>query len=280
MGTQVKPLRGGPDACRYLTLGQGEPVPRPFHLRWLLPFVCTTSPAAWWVAFVISWPLAAAGFVLWRLEAGDGFGVAIGGAALLLALPGILGPSAVIPVGVDMPATAVSLVGVWLIELGHPLQVAAGVLVIAVAACIRETSPVWSALWAWSPWPLLALLVVGIRALLAKPGPDPLGSRFDEIAAHPVRSALTAHAGRWRDGWLLVAPWGVCLLGLVGSDWRLWLVLALAYGQLLIATDSVRLYQHAAGPVMAVAAAHVIPLSWLPLAVLVHAVWWRKPERV
>jgi hypothetical protein len=57
-------------------------------------------------------------------------------------------------------------------------------------------------------------------------------------------------------------------------------VLALAYAQLLIATDSVRLYQHAAGPVLAVAAAQVVPVAWLPLAVVVHVVWWQTPERI
>jgi hypothetical protein len=153
-------------------------------------------------------------------------------------------------------------------------------VVIAVAACIRETAPVWSALWLWSPLPLIALCVVACRALIAKPGLDPLGPKFQAIADHPVQAALAAHRDQWRDAWLMVAPWGVCLAGLVSSDWRLWLVLALAYAQLLIATDSVRLYQHAAGPVLAVAAAQVVPVAWLPLAVVVHVVWWQTPERI
>lgn len=276
----MRELRGGPDAARYIALARGERVPRPFHLRWLLPKLCETSPTLWWSVFLGSWPVAAAGFVGWRLAAGDPWQLAVAGACLLLALPGILGPRAVIPVGVDMPATALSLVGVALIEWGHPARVVAGVMVLMVATAIRETSPVWAALWSWSVWPLIALCVVAGRALVAKTGPDPLGPKFDEIAAHPVRAALSAHAGRWRDGWLLVAPWGVCVLALVGSDWRLWLVLALAYGQLLIATDSVRLFQHAAGPVMAAGAVQVVPMSWLPLLVAVHVVWWRKPERV
>ena len=276
----MKPLTGGPDAYRYLTLGSGQPVSRPFHLRWLLPYFCTTSPRAWWTVWALSWPVAAFGFIAWRVTAGDTFAVAVTGAALLLALPGILGPKAVIPVGVDLPATALSLVGVWLIELGHPAHVAAGVAVVGVAATIRETSPVWASLWAWSPWPLIALAVVAARAALAKPGPDPLGPRFEQIAAHPVKAALDAHRGRWRDAWLMVAPWGLCLAGLIGSDWRLWLVLAVAYAQLIVATDSVRLYQHAAGPVMAAAAASVIPSQWLVVAVVAHVVWWRAPERI
>ena len=270
----------GPDAARYLAAAEGLPVSRPFHLRWLLPKVCGTELGAWWFVWCLSWPMLAASAFGWRLAAGDRWEIALAATAFLVALPGILGPSAVIPVGVDLPASALSMLGVFLMELGHPTQVVAGVLVIAVAACIRETAPVWSALWAWSPLPLIALCVVACRALLVKPGADPLGGRFADIAAHPVRSALAAHAGRWRDGWLMVAPWGVCVVGLIGSDWRLWLVLALAYAQLLIATDSVRLFQHAAGPVVAVAAAHVVPLEWLPLAVVLHVVWWFAPERI
>jgi len=270
----------GPDAARYLAAAEGRPVPRPFHLRWLLPKVCGTEFNAWRFVWLASWPLLAGSTIGWRLAAGDRWEIAVAAALFLCALPGILGPAAVIPVGVDLPATAVSMVGVLLIELGHPVQVAAGVAVIAVAACIRETAPIWAALWLWSPLPLIALCVVVCRALIAKPGIDPLGPKFQEIADHPVRAALTAHSGRWRDAWLMVAPWGVCLAALTGLTWPMVAVLVLAYAQLLIATDSVRLYQHAAGPVLAVAAAQVVPVAWLPLAVVVHVVWWQTPERI
>lgn len=270
----------GPDAARYLAAADGRPVPRPFHLRWLLPYFCGTSARAWWLVYGLSWPLAACGMIGWRVTAGDPFGVAVAAAALLIGLPGILGPKVVAPVGVDLPATALSLLGVWLVELGHPAHVVAGVMVVALAAMVKETSPLFAALWCWSPWPLIAFVVVGVRVLVAETGPDPLGPKFDAIAAHPVRAALAAHAGRWRDGWLLVAPWGACLAALVGADWRLGVVLAVAYAQLVVATDSVRLYQHAAGPVMAAAAASVFPVAWLPLVVVLHVVWWRAPERI
>jgi hypothetical protein len=276
----VKPLIGGPDAFRYLTLGAGKPVSRPFHLRWLLPYFCTTSHRAWWTVFLASWPIAAVGVGGWRVTVGDSWSAALAGAALLLALPGILGPRAVIPVGVDLPSTAVALLGVWVFELGHPTQVVAGVLIIGISAAIKESTPVFAALWLWSPLPLIALFVPVCRALLVKPGADPLGERFEHIAAHPVRAALDAHTGRWRDAWVMVAPWGVCLAALVGADWRLLVALGVAYAQLLVATDSVRLYQHAAGPVMAATAASVIPTQYLVLAVALHVVWWRKPERI
>jgi hypothetical protein len=270
----------GPDAARYLLAAQGVPVPKPFHLRWLLPEVCGHNVKHWRSVWLASWPVMAVAMFLWRLGSGDGWQVALAASVLLLALPGILGPSAVIPVGVDLPATALTLVGCALWSLDHVGAQIATVVVIAWAAAIKETAPVFAALWLWSPLPLIALVVVGIRAVIAKPGPDPLGPRFQEIADHPIRSALEAHRHQWRNAWVMVAPWGVCLVALVQPDWRLLVVLGVAYGQLIVATDSVRLYQHAAGPVMAVAAAQTVPVEFLVLACVVHVVWWRLPERI
>lgn len=276
----ARPLTGGPDAHRYIALAGGASVPRPFHLRWLLPHLCGQSPRAWWIVWLGSWPLLAGGMICWQLANGADWRAMLAATALLAALPGILGPSAVIPVGVDLPATVLSLFAAALIDVDDGYRIAAGVIVAAVAATVRETSPIWIALWCWSPFPLIALIVAFIRHATVPTGPDPLGSRFDEIARHPVRAALAAHEGRWRDGWLMVAPWGVCLAALYQPDWRLLVVLGLAYGQLLIATDTVRLVHHAAGPPLAVAAATVIPPGWLLLAVVVHVCWWFKVERV
>lgn len=271
--------RLGPDARRYLAAASGTPVPRPFHLRWLLPYCCGSSLQAWWWVWASSWPVAGAAMFAW-IAPQHGWQIALAAVALLLALPGIVGPNVVIPVGVDLPATAVTLIGVALIAVDDPWRITAGVLVLVGAATIRETAPVWAALWLWSPWPLLALVAPLIAHLVRKQGPDPLGERFQLIADHPVRSALEHHAGRWRDAWLLVAPWGACLAALIGANWQLVVVLIVAYLQLLVATDTVRLIHHAAGPPMAFAAAHVIPIQWLLLVCVVHAVWWRAPERV
>ena len=270
----------GPDAARYLAAADGVPVPRPFHLRVLLPWLLGSDVRAWWVAWVVSWPILIGSMVWWRLAAGDPWQVALAAAALLAGLPGILGPSVVIPVGVDRPATALSLVGVAMLELGSPLQQVGGVAAIALAAGIRETAPAYAAIWAWSLLPLVVLVVPLVLALVRSAGPDPLGPRFQQIADHPIRTSLAAHRGRWRDGWLMVAPWGVCLAALIRPDVQVVVALAVAYGVVLVATDTVRLVQHAAGPVMAVAAAHVVPVEWLLLAVVVHAVWWRTPERI
>lgn len=271
----------GPDAYRYVLAGGGTPMSRPFHLRWLLPKLLGDDLDAWRVVWMVSWPLLAASTFGWRLAAGDDWRIAGAAAALLIALPGILGPTVSIPVQVDLPSTALTMTGVMLLELGHPAQIVAGMAVLAVAASIRETTPVVAALTLWSIWPLALLVVPLVAAVVIKPAEfDPLGERFQYIADHPIRSALEHHTGRWRDGWLMVAPWGVCLAALVGADWRLLVVLAVAYAQLLVATDTVRLVHHVAGPAMAVAAAHVIPVEWLLLAVAAHVVWWRAPERI
>lgn len=266
----------GPDAARYLAVAQGIKVPRPFNLRQLWPVVCGASPTRWWLLWGISWPITAAGFCLWRHTAGDSWPVAVAGAVLLLALPGVLGPGAVIPVGVDLPTLALSMIGCYVFTLNP----GAGCLVFVVAAAGKETAPVWVAMWLWNPLPLVALVVPLVGHVLYRTGPDPLGAKFDHIAKHPISTALAAHRGRWRDGWLMVAPWGATLAALYQPTPQLLVVLVVAYLQLLVATDTVRLYQNAAGPIMAVTAAQIIPYQWLPLACVLHVVWWRIPERI
>lgn len=270
----------GPDAARYLHLAAGGQVPRPFHLRRSLPFFLGADVARWWWVWLASWPVLAAGMVAWRLVEGDRWPVAVAAAVLLVGLPGVLGPGAVIPVGVDLPASALSVWAVVAASTGRPHLIAVGVIVVAWAASVKESAPVWAALWAWCPWLLLGLAVPAVIGLMVKPGVDPLGPRFQQIADHPIRAALAAHAGRWRDAWLMVAPWGVCLAALAAPSWQLAAVLLAAYLQLLVATDTVRLVHHAAGPVMAATAATVLPVQFLVLACVMHVVWWRKPERV
>lgn len=265
----------GPDAARYLIAAQGHPVARPFHLRWLLPAVCKNDIRRWWIVWALSWPLLA-GSVFW-LAADLGWQRAVFAAVLTVGLPGVWGPAAVRPVGVDLPAMAVTALAAACAV--HGLVWAAIVLVV-LAAQIKETAPVWAALWAWNPILLVGLMWVAFNAVVIRSGVDEVTRRepFATIHRHPFRTAIAARKGRWRDGWLWVAPWGVCLAGLYQIDWRLAAVLAVAHLQVLVATDTVRLLHTAAGPAIALAAAAVIPIPWLAVAAVAHLFWYRQPE--
>lgn len=272
--------RLGPDAQRYLAAGDGQKVTRPFHLRWALPALCGTNLRLWWAVWISSWIVLGVSTVGWAFARGLTPAQAILTGGLLLGLPGILGPEVSIPVQVDLPATALTMLGVSLMVTGQPVWMVLGLIVIGCASSVRETAPICAALWLWSPWPLIALIVPAIIALARRPAESTGIAEWDRITDHPFRTALEYHAGRWRDARLMILPWGLCLVGLYALDWRLAIILGIAYAQLLIATDSVRLYQHIAGPALAFAAASLIPDPWVPLALVGHLFWIWKPERI
>jgi hypothetical protein len=268
----------GPDAARYLLAGQGKPVARPFNLRWLLPAMLGDDLKQWRVVWLVSWPLLAAGAFVWAVAMGATWQVAAATAALLVALPGVWGPHSVRPVGVDLPAMAISVWAAAAFAAGQPLV---GVVLTLWAAAIKEQAPLWVALWAWNPLALVALVGPAIAWFVRRPAMDEVTALpvLRRVHDHPVRTAMEhrQQQGGWRNAWLMVAPWGVTLAALL--DPSPWLIAAVvvAYAQLLVATDVVRLYQVVAGPVVCLAAAGVIPTQWLLLAVVVHAVFWRPP---
>lgn len=265
-------LRITPDGIRYRALANGAPVPRPFTLRWLLPWLCRLSDRRWRAASILGALLAVVGtgFLApdWRT------GLAAG--LLVLALPGIR-LNLRFPVLVDLPALglAVCAAAAW----HHGLWWVAVPLVL-VAGCCKETAPVFAALYAWHPALLVGAVAPLARALVARPGPDvvaPHYPRNPEVVAlcaaslaHPFRTGWTIHKPLLLSP-VMAVPWGAALAGLAALDWQLAAVLTVAYAQLLVATDTVRLYQWAA-PVLCVAAATVVPAVWLPVLVVI-TVW-------
>ena len=270
-------MKLGPDAARYWLAGRGVTVARPFHLRWLLPYLCRNDLRRWSIVWWASWPLAAGGCALLAHTYGLSPQRCAVAAILLIALPGVLGPPVTRPIGVDLPALALAVMGAGLYRLGWwP----AGLALVLVASCIKESSPVFAAVWAWSPLLLLAFIAPLIRHLIAESAIDEVTARepYRTIYDHPLRTSL--HAREWRSAWVMVAPWGITLAALNAPSRALATALVVAHAQLFVATDTVRLTQTAAGPLMAVGAAVVIPEPWLILAVVAHVVWWRKPELV
>lgn len=240
-----------PDSRRYLAMAAGERLQSPFHLRWLLPAVCKT-PEAWMVVTriaVVSLALSA-----WAYTGSP------------WAMAGVFLPGVWLnwrfPVLVDASGMALALAAA--VAWQQDLWVVA-ILLVLLGATVRETTPVWAAVFAWHPVLLVGLIPVGLR-MLVKEGTDleELGPESQWILDFPMKASWKHHAGMGFDPLVWVAPWGPMVLALVALDVQLAVALAVGYGQCLVATDSVRLYQWA-WPVVALAVVAVVPAAWLPL---------------
>lgn len=267
-------MRLGPDSARYWLAGDGVPVARPFYLRWLLPWVCRNVERRWWAVWGCSWVLLWAGTFWFATRHLPVLG-AVTAATITVGFAGTWGPQVVRPVGVDLPAMALAVVAAAAAQEGLWW---AAVPAVFVAATVKESAPVWAALWAWHPILLVGLAAPLVRSVLARPALDEVTAKpvLREIHDHPVRTALRAR--RWRDGWVMAAPWGVGLAALLNPSPQLVVAVVVAHLQLLVATDTVRLLHTAVGPLVAVAAVQVIPPQWWPVAVVAHVFWFRTPE--
>jgi hypothetical protein len=109
-----------------------------------------------------------------------------------------------------------------------------------------------------------------VRRVFWKGGEDTHNSR---ALADPFGTARRAHAQHLFDPVVMIAPWGAGVLAVLATDRSvvptLVLALLLAYGQLAVAGNTVRLYQWAA-PAVALAAATVIPSGWEPALLTAH----------
>lgn len=257
-----------PDGQRYLRMGAGGREPVPFHLRWLLPWILGRCERAWIAVNIVSIIAVSALTAALALQHGATEMQAGLAALLLLGLPSIRFASSR-PILVDMPGLALALGAAVLAPISLPGAIGLALL----GAAVSEKAPVWAAIFALNPVLLLGLVAPAARALLVKRGEvradDPLAWTLD-----PLRAGLRGHAGSWRDPLAMILPWGACLI-VLAEEPSAWLLLALAvgYAQLLVATDTVRLYQQAA-PVVCVTAALMIPSGWEIPLVLAH---WFNP---
>ena len=261
-----------PDGHRYVALAVGLRVPRPFNLRWLIPKLCGRSERRWKISTIAGVLAGAVGTALlaptWQ--------TALAAALIFAALP-MNRFNLLTPVLVDAPALAFAVLaavawseGLWWL----------GILLALASGATKETGPVFAALYAWTPWLLIGLLAPFVRGLFATPGPDVIDKPYadqPEVVAlchrsteHPLRTGWQIHRKMiWSP--VMVLPWGGALVALTNLDLQLGVLLAVAYAQLLVATDTVRLYQWAA-PLMCVAAAGAVPVAWLPVLVVL-TVW-------
>ncbi len=248
------------DGYHYLRAATGLPVPSPYQRRRLLPWLLGPHPQRWAALTYASLALLPAASALYLSAVGlTGIRLAFG-VALLCALPHHRF-SLRFPVLTDAPAYTLALLTAWA-SLRAPW---AAIPLALTLGAMRESAPVFAALWAWDPWLLVGLLAARWW------GPTCPPSAAEPWLLHPFRSAWKQRCDIGIDGSLYLRPWGGALLGLTAPSWQLALTLAVAHAQLFTALDALRLTVWAA-PVLCAAAARVMPPEWMALALLVTLV--------
>jgi hypothetical protein len=231
-----------PDGQRYTS---GIPQPHPFHRRWcgwprnLLMGVSLVSLVALGT-LMGSW---------WR-------------ALVFVTLPGAW-LCATRPTTVDCPTMLLSLVSAMLFPT-HPY---AAVFVSCVSGFIHERGPVFAAIYAWHPLPLIGLVCIG---WWRKPAPPDQDMRVGRGTVHAIFNHRVDHD--WLD-WKQTfwAMRGLPFLAAAfGVSTSAWVALGLTWTTRLICTDLGRMVLWA-GPVM-IRDLPEVP-AWM---VLVHAVTFRR----
>ncbi|WP_424535598.1 hypothetical protein ACOZ38_36800 [Sphaerisporangium viridialbum] len=257
-----------PDGHRYRALGAGEHVSMPFALRWLLPRVCRDSLVRWRINALLHLAVLPPLLTLWLRHWIHDDKLLVVGALLVCGLSGIWRITLRWPVLVD--ATALTWAVGSAVAFHYDLWVL-GVALALVAGCIKESGPVFAACYAWTPLALIGLAAPLIRALTVRVGTDVMAQ--PHVTRQPVLASRVHHLGKWFDARAMVLPWGVGVLAALATQSQIVAMLAvtllLAYAQLVVATDTARLYHWAAPPVI-LATMTVLPPHWAVLALVVH----------
>jgi len=254
-----------PDTRVYLAMSRGTLLRNPYRLRWLLPKILPPREWVWWgvsmTALVISCPLMA----MFAESAGV---PGIWAVLLWVSLP-VWNVNIKLGMLVDSVAWMLALLAVVLSVHGYSFG---AILSAMVAGMVAPKAPVFAALWVLNPWLLLGLVPVGIGQLLLPRG----RALCDEpVLNEPWKTGMRYHGKHIHDVKELLLPWGGCMAAVFCGDWRVIPAVVVAYAQLLISTDSARLYMWAA-PVVVVAALKMIPEPLLIIAVLMT---WFNPFR-
>lgn len=241
-----------PDGRRYYS---GNKLIMPYHLRWLLPYLCRQSELLWNIFTLI--PLVVMPLVMYEylLLKGIQEQYAVLGSVLLLGLPGVTivnfyGKYLTDGFGMMTMLTAIYLYELGLIELA--------ILTAVIGTMANEKVFVFCFLITLNYLFLIPLIAVLIRFLLFKKADkDFLGG--DEIAKRPLSAGIKYHRNLLFDYKIILLTWGVGILGIINSINQPLTLLPLSAGYLMIffATDTVRLFQWSF-PIVILLAVHFI----------------------
>ena len=261
-----------PDAIRYLS---GARLHKPFHLRWLMPFLFRGNQRTWRVVNMVALVSLSPLIMLYLESLGLSSMKSFLGSLLVPGLPGIFRMATICPYLVDTVACALIVGSATLLNMGYYIP---GIALAIIAACVKESSPAFIAVFAQSALPLIGFVAVAIRQIFWKSNPnDMFDAQSKDILDHPYLWGKRCHQGRWFSADIMLLPWGVCMAGFAGflhpQMWWCVLAIAMAYGQTLFATDSIRLYQYAF-PALIYGTVLFLPEAWFPLAIIGH---WFNP---
>ncbi len=249
-----------PDSQRYLELADGNAVPSPFGRRWLLPLTLRRRIQDWAIFQLLC--ATALGFLSatyvndWRA------------AWFLMLLPGITWVHAKCPMLVDLPAMTFALAASVLWAKGY---VALAMIAVGIAGAMKETAPVFGALYAGTPWLLVGLVCVNWRAK-SSPTDDPWSGKSVLTLLRNVRQLRPFN---WREREQLMSFGTLGVLFFLGAGWNTLTALALfssgvALLQCMIAYDRVRLLHWSAISLLPVIL-HA-PDPWLTLGMALHMI--------
>ncbi len=206
------------DGNRYVS---GTPQPSPFNRRfhhWPPRVLMIVT----WVSFVAM----AAMLGTWQR------------ALLFMSLPGVW-MCVVMPTTVDGAAMALAH-GSMLLMPTHPV---AAVACSLASGMLHERGPVFAAIYAWSPWPLLGLIAVQWWAKRAAPN-HASADLADRLVGHGFIGTIVAHkphVNLLNEGGLVWALRGVPLLAAwLGAPVQAWVALGVAFASRIVATDTAR----------------------------------------
>ncbi|QBQ74827.1 hypothetical protein [Caudovirales GX15bay] len=252
------------DGWRYLALAERD-VPRPYNYRWLLPKLAGKDRRRWAQATNMS---LFAMVPLMRWHTGRW-----GPGLFLFGLEGVWGHSRRYPVTTDATAMAGAILAAAATRHRRwELAVAASL----VAGATKESAPVFAALYAWNPLPLVGLLSPVVRQF-AEEGADITDDFSHQCVIDPYRCAWQVHGGTLGDAKRWIAPWGALLAGLADPSAQTVATLGAGYVQCVRAVDTARLYQWA-WPVLAERTVEAAG-PWWPLLLLGHLLNPRREAR-
>lgn len=257
-----------PDGRRYIS---GNRLAMPFSLRWLLPSVLGTNRRAWDIVTLSSVFLIPVAFYYYLTITGFSETKSLIGCALVCGLNGVVLMNYVgkyLTDGFGMLCMILSMIG-------FQYGIIYGVLFSLIGSMANEKVFVYTALMSFNPYALIGGVAVLLRYVLYKHAEsDYLGG--DAIIKNPLKTGIELHKGFWFSFKRSVLVWGVCIIACMNIDIHLGVVLLVAYGSILLATDSTRLFMWAF-PLVVIASLSIFPEQWAVPLIGIH---WFNPYRI